>query len=263
MSEETGWKSAFYEAYVSSGQAGSRTGRTAAEFFGTRLAYLRHLVAAHIPTDRDLRILDLACGSGAMLFVLDQVGYRNIAGVDISQEQIDVAASLGIASATCATLEDFLHNQPAGSVDVVLALDIFEHLTRPDLMVVLASVCRVLRPGGRCVAHVPNAEGLYSMAIRYGDFTHELAFTRTSASQIFRIAGFATVACFEDKPRIHGLKSLVRRLIWDAGTLPSRLMRTAESGATGAILSQNMMIEAHTGEQTGSGLKVMAGSGSR
>jgi len=28
------------------------------------------------------------------------------------------------------------------------------------------------------------------------------------------------------------------------GTLPSRILRLAESGASGAILSQNMMIEA-------------------
>jgi 2-polyprenyl-3-methyl-5-hydroxy-6-metoxy-1,4-benzoquinol methylase len=244
MSESGDWKSAFYAAYVSSGQAGADQGKSAAEFFRPRLAYLNHLVAQHVPPDRALRILDLGCGSGALLFALDRAGYRNIAGVDVSEEQIAVAMRLGIASATCATLEGFLAAQASASVDVVVAIDILEHLTRPQVMEVLASIRRVLKPGGRCVAHVPNGEGIYGMAIRYGDFTHEIAFTRSSAAQVFRVAGFSEVRCFEDKPRVHGMKSLVRRLIWDAGTLPSRLLYTAETGASGAILSQNMMIEA-------------------
>jgi 2-polyprenyl-3-methyl-5-hydroxy-6-metoxy-1,4-benzoquinol methylase len=247
MTESPDWKAAFYDAYVSTGQAGSNSGLTAAEFFGPRMAYLKHLVVAHIPSGRDQRIVDLGCGAGAMLFVLDRAGYRNLAGVDVSQEQIDIAHSLGISSAECARLEDFLALQPASSVDVVFAIDILEHLTRPELMSVLNSIRPILRPGGRCIAHVPNAEGLYSMAIRYGDATHELAFTRSSASQIFRAAGFAQVVCFEDRPRVHGLKSFVRRLIWDLGTLPGRILRIAESGSSGAILSQNMVIEARVG----------------
>ena len=71
------------------------------------------------------------------------------------------------------------------------------------------------------------------MKIRYGDFTHELAFTPKSASQVFRVAGFREVRCFEDKPRVHGLTSLARRIIWDVGTLPSRLLLAAETGRPG------------------------------
>jgi SAM-dependent methyltransferase len=244
MREEPDWKSAFYAAYVSSGQAGADRGQSAEEFFGPRLAYLNELVAHHLPQDRDASIIDLGCGSGALLFVLGRAGYRNIAGVDVSEEQIAVAQRLGIASAACATLEDFLAAQPPASVDAVLAMDIFEHLTRPQVMDVLAAVRRVIKPGGRCVAHVPNAEGIFGSTIRYGDFTHEIAFTRVSAAQVFRVAGFTEVRCFEDKPSVHGLKSLVRRIIWDAGTFPSRLLHLAETGAPGAILSQNMLIEA-------------------
>ena len=244
MSETPDWKSAFYEAYVSSGQAGAGQGQSAEEFFGPRLAYLNHVVAHHLPADRNAVILDLGCGAGALLFVLQRAGYRNIAGVDVSQEQIDVAARLGIASATCATLEDFLAAHAPASVDAVFVMDILEHLTRPQVMQVLASIRRVLKPGGRCIAHVPNAEALYGANIRYADFTHEIALTRTSAAQVFRVAGFTQVRCFEDKPRVHGLKSLLRRIIWDLGTFPSRLLLIAETGARGAILSQNMLIEA-------------------
>lgn len=243
MNSSPDWKSRFYEAYVSSGQARD-TGEAAEELFRPRKAFLNQIIARHLPPDRNARIVDLACGPGALLYFLEQAGYRDIAGVDISEEQIAVATRLGISSATCATLEDFLSAQADASVDIVLAIDILEHLTRPEVMEMLAAVRRVLKPGGRCLAHVPNSDGLFGMRIRYGDFTHELALNASSARQIFRVAGFREVRCFEDKPRVHGAVSLVRRVIWDVGTLPSRLLLAAESGATGAILSQNMMIEA-------------------
>ena len=212
--------------------------------FGSRLNHLNHLIEQHVPADTGARILDLGCGAGALLYALNLKGYRNIGGVDVSAEQIAVAARVGVTSAACDTLENYLAAQPPASADVILAIDIFEHMTRPELMDVLASVRQVLKPGGRCLAHVPNAEGLHGMDIRFGDFTHELAFTRFSASQVFNVAGFRQVRCFEEKPVVHGLKSAVRRVVWDLGTLPSRLLRLAETGAPGAILSQNMMIEA-------------------
>lgn len=243
LKEQLDWKSRFYEAYVSSGQAVD-TGENAENMFGSRFAYLNHIVTQYVPQDRNVRILELACGPGAMLYVLDRAGYRDIAGVDISEEQIAVAKRLGISTASCGTLEEFLAGQEAESVDVVMAIDILEHMTRTEIMDVLDAVRRVLKPGGRCIAHVPNGEGLHGMEIRYGDFTHEMAFTRLSSKQVFSVAGFSRVRCFEDKPRVHGLKSLARRILWDLGTLPKRLLHTAETGAGGVILSQCMIIEA-------------------
>jgi SAM-dependent methyltransferase len=239
----SGWKSRFYATYVSSGHA-SYAGEPAEVFFQPRKAFLAHLISTHLPPERNARIIDLACGPGALLYFLQQAGYNNIAGADVSEEQIAVASRLRISSATCATLEDFLAAQSDASADAVLAIDILEHLTRPEVMDVLAEIRRVLKPGGRCIAHVPNSDGLYGMRIRYGDFTHELAFNPSSARQIFRVAGFREVLCFEDKPRVHGFISLMRRMIWDVGTLPARLLLAAETGAIGAILSQNIMIEA-------------------
>ena len=84
-----------------------------------------------------------------MLFALDRAGYRNIAGVDVSQEQTEVATRPGIASASCATLEDFLAAQlaqlPSTSFSPSTSLN-----TPPvrEVMDVLASMRRVLSPGG-------------------------------------------------------------------------------------------------------------------
>ena len=148
MSATPPWKSRFYEAYVSSGQS-IDTGGTAEALFRPRKAFLTHIIAQHMPRDTTARILEVACGPGALLYFLEQAGYRNIAGVDVSEEQIAVAARLGILSASCSTLEDFLGRQEAGSADRVLAIDILEHLPREEIVEILVAIRRVLKPGAR------------------------------------------------------------------------------------------------------------------
>jgi hypothetical protein len=103
----------------------------------------------------------------------------------------------------------------------------------------------VLNPGGKFVFHVPNAEGIFGTRIRYSDITHEQSFTLTSAIQLLRAVGFCNISGHEDKPIPHGVKRAVRRLIWEIGTIPFRLLLLAENGTGGAILSQNMLVVAY------------------
>lgn len=238
------WKSRLYESYVSSGQAGNATTDEAEKLFRPRKAYLTHIIASHFPSDRNVRILDLGCGHGAFLYFLAQSGYRNVCGIDISPEQVELAHRLGITGARLGKLEEFLAEQGDSCVDVVLAMDVLEHLTKQELFGALEGIRRVLKPHGCCIAHVPNAEGLYGMRVRYGDMTHEQAFTPGSARQIFRTIGFSEVQCYEDKPAVHGLASLARRVIWDVGTWHDRLLLMAETGSKAGVLSQNMIIKA-------------------
>jgi len=79
--------------------------------------------------------------------------------------------------------------------------------------------------------------------MRHGDFTHELALTRTSVDQLLRASGFSQVACFEDRPVPHGLKSLIRAILW-AGIRAGLLSYMAvETGAFDrkAVFSQNLL----------------------
>ncbi len=175
---------------------------------------------------------------------MKQAGYQQVQGIDVSAEQVALAHRLGIPEVQQDDLNSFLECTPMGSIDVVLLMDVLEHLTRQELFDTLDEVYRILKPGGRCIAHVPNAEGLFGMRIRYGDLTHEMAFTPKSAHQLFVTIGFGEVTSHEDRPVIHNLKSFVRRVIWDVLTLPFRLLLTAETGQTSFVLSQNMLIVA-------------------
>jgi 2-polyprenyl-3-methyl-5-hydroxy-6-metoxy-1,4-benzoquinol methylase len=241
--ELDGWKAILYQAYVSSGQV-RYTGGSAEEFLRGRRAYLQAMIRKHFPKDRESRIVDIGCGHGALLYFLAREGYRNLRGADGSGEQVELAHRLGITWVELGEGEDFLRACDKESVDVVALFDVLEHLTRQEAFDLLSEVKRVLSPGGMCIGHVPNAAGLFGAAIRYGDLTHEQAFTQVSIRQAFGALAFGEARCFEDKPVVHGALSLVRRLIWDVGSAPLRLLATAETAEKGPILSRNLLFVA-------------------
>ncbi len=242
------WKDRLYQVYVSSGQAAPRAigddRATADEILRPHAPHVTRFIARHMPADRRARIVDLGCGDGILLHFLARAGYQDIVGLEQSAEQIARARRLGLRQVQQGDIQGFLDDTPDASVDVVLLMDVLEHLRRDELFSTLDGVFRVLRPGGECLAHLPNAEGIAGMRIRYGDFTHEQAFTARSARQVFRAIGFRQVRCFEDRPVVHGPVSLLRRVIWDVGTLPRRLLLAAETGERGFIVSQTFLAKA-------------------
>jgi cyclopropane fatty-acyl-phospholipid synthase-like methyltransferase len=208
-----------------------------------RSSYLRHLVRQHFPADKDAVVLDLGCGHGAVIHFARELGYRNLRGIDGSPEQVTAAMQLGIEGVEEGDLLHALEAQADASLDVVVAFDVMEHFTRDELLPFVDQVRRVLRPGGRWIIHVPNGESPFAGRIRFGDLTHELAFTRTSLNQLLLSSGFSSVRCFEDTPIVHGAQSAVRWVLWKMFRGVLRLYIAAETGDTGNahIFSQNLL----------------------
>ncbi len=208
-----------------------------------RLPYLRRMITRCMPADRNATILDIGCGHGAILYALQQAGYSHARGVDGSAEQVEAAARLGIPGVEQGDLMQVLAGTPNASLDVVIAFDVIEHFTKAELIPLVDEVHRVLKPSGRWVIHVPNAESPFGNRVLFGDYTHEQAFTRTSLGQLLRSSRFARVDCFEDSPAPHGLKSAIRALGWRVIRAAMLAWIAIETGSLdrGAIFSQNLL----------------------
>jgi SAM-dependent methyltransferase len=237
------WKARLYETYAMSGHSSDYPVKPAS-YFASRRCYIQTVIRRHVDPSRAIRILDLGCGHGAFLYFLKQAGYQDIQGVDRSPQQVNLAKRLGITGIQQSEIAGYIASVEAGTVDVVLLMDILEHLTRQELFDTLDEVFRILRPGGKCIGHVPNASGLYGMYVRYGDLSHELAFTPQSIHQLFSMIGFYRIQCFEERPMVHGVLSIFRWLLWTLGSFPLKLMLAAETGGTSFILSQNVLFTA-------------------
>ena len=97
------------------------------------------------------RVLDLGCRYGALTrWYLDG---NDVVGMDVDREALAEAATLGIETHWGDVEEAFPF--PDASFDVVVAGELLEHVREPGDVV--GEARRVLRPGGRLVASVPNA----------------------------------------------------------------------------------------------------------
>lgn len=205
--------------------------------------FLHHLVRRHFPANRQAAILDLGCGYGSLIYHAREAGYVNVAGVDRSPQQVAEAQRLGIEGVVEGDILDYLASTADGSQDVVLTFDVIEHFTREELLPFVDEVHRVLKVGGRWIIHTPNGESPLSNRIRYGDLTHEQAFTRTSLGQLLLSSGFRSLECYEDAPVIHGVVSAVRYVVWKGIRAMLRIYLAAETGNSGAssIFTQNLL----------------------
>jgi 2-polyprenyl-3-methyl-5-hydroxy-6-metoxy-1,4-benzoquinol methylase len=237
------WKQKVYQSYVSSGHVPD-SGKSAEDHLRGRSAFFKGIIRRHFPPGRESRILDIGCGHGALLYFLHKAGYRNIRGVDGSREQVEFSRRLGIPGVELGEISVFLSTCDEASAEVICLFDILEHFTRQEAFDLLTQVRRVLCSDGVCIGHVPNGEGIFGMGVRFGDLTHEQAFTASSINQMLKAMGFGVVQCFEDKPEVHGSISAARRVLWDVGTAPSRLLFAAETGTPSVILSRNLLFVA-------------------
>jgi 2-polyprenyl-3-methyl-5-hydroxy-6-metoxy-1,4-benzoquinol methylase len=150
--------------------------------------FQRHL-AAHLPQARDCTVLDVGCGRGYALEWLRSLGYSRLAGIDRDAAQVAFAAGRGLdVRKVDDTLEE-LRARPE-SFDLVLLMDVLEHVPRVDQPHLLAAIRKTLKPGGKVLCTVPNATSPLAGHWRYVDYTHECLFTRESLEFLLGQTGF-------------------------------------------------------------------------
>jgi len=194
----------------------------------------------HLPQNRAAKILEIGCGNGGFLLYLQSLGYRDCFGVDICDEQIGVARDLGIKNVETADLEDFLQARE-DCYDLIVARDVLEHFAKEEVLRILEAIHRSLTTFGRFIMQSPNAESPFSGRYRYGDFTHEIAFTATSLSQILGAAGFKKTQMYPTAPAVHGLKSAIRLMLWKLIEAGLSFCVLVETGSAKGIFTQNLI----------------------
>jgi 2-polyprenyl-3-methyl-5-hydroxy-6-metoxy-1,4-benzoquinol methylase len=208
-----------------------------------RAPYLDQLVKRHFPDHPSAAILELGCGTGSLLALLQQRGFHHVSGVDTSPEQVALAHAWGLSCVRMGGLLEELSSQPSSSLDVVVAFDVLEHLDKPTILRVSDEVLRVLRPEGRFIFHVPNGNGIFPGATYFGDLSHQTCFTERSIQQLISVTGFGSVDVFEDVPTVHGVFSGVRWALWKAVRFSVRFAHGIETGdlRSKMVLSRNIL----------------------
>jgi 2-polyprenyl-3-methyl-5-hydroxy-6-metoxy-1,4-benzoquinol methylase len=234
-------RSRLYEAYASQ-HAGSGGGEAAA------LVYRRD-IRPFLPPPEAGPVIDLGCGSGELVRLLQADGY-DVEGIEISPEQVALAHAAGAGRVRQGDFRTVLATHPAHYA-AITATDLLEHLTKPEVLQTFDDVAAALAPGGVFVGRVPNAVSPLGGHIRFKNFTHQTSFTARSIRQLAAAVGFDSVLARSCPPVAHGLASTARVMVWQVVSACYRIALAAETGTLrGHIVTQNLTFATRKGLET-------------
>ena len=133
-------------------------------FNPARLAFIRDRVAERFGRDpgtrapfEGLSLIDIGCGGGLIAEPMRRLGFA-VTAVDASSENIGTArahaAEQGLDIAYRAATVEQVEAEGAGPFDVVLVLEIIEHVAHPEAF--LRACSRLIAPGGIMVVATLN-----------------------------------------------------------------------------------------------------------
>lgn len=106
-------------------------------------------IAAELIADRNSALLDVGCGTAALLVRLRERGYTNLLGLDI-----DPPGPMDKIVFHAVDLDSGRWPLDDNSVDFAFAVEIVEHIE--NMGALLNELQRVLKPGGRVLVTSPN-----------------------------------------------------------------------------------------------------------
>lgn len=127
-------------------------------WFVGRRRIVASLLEATLDDRRDLRILDIGCGTGGMIPVLSPFG--RVTGIDPSEAAIRYSRERYGSQADFLRVDFPRETPPEGGHDLVTLFDVLEHLEEDAEA--LREAAGLLREGGRMVLTVPAHRFLWS-----------------------------------------------------------------------------------------------------
>ncbi len=227
-------------------QSGRASLTTAKELFDREaLQFSQEIIPLLRGVSKEANVFDLGCGSGSLLSALSNAGFTNIAGMDLSEEQVNLAHSLGIDRVVKGNGLEYLENCEK-QFDVILGMDIIEHFTKDELVELMQKIRNALKPNGLAIFRTPNLDSPMATVFANGDFTHENYLNASSAQQVLLAVGFSTVEVLPSFMRVTPIwKEWVRSFLYRCMVFRLKLQLFATARSTrNIVFTPNMLITA-------------------
>lgn len=238
------YREAFYSNYFTNQAGREHTAKRKEKFDLEKYQFKKEIVPL-LPVDQSIKILDIGCGTGSLLGACKDAGYKNVAGIDLSDEMVAVAHDFDVPEAVHGDLNAYLKDKD-GQYDVISGMDIIEHFTKDELTILISTLKKALKPGGKVIFRTPNLDAPFGNIYANGDFTHENYLNKNSATQLMMAMGFKNVAVLPAHLEVSGaLKEVFRKFIWNMLLLRYRIELFASArSAKKIVFTPNMLISA-------------------
>ena len=240
----TNYRKTLYTNYFTN-QAGRDYTTLQKQKFESECSHFSCEILPHLPNDKSVKILDIGCGIGSFLAACKLGGYSNVEGIDLSEEMVKIANEFGVTEAKLGDLNDFLKDK-SDSYDVISGMDIIEHFTKDELMDLMDTIKKALKPNGMVIFRTPNLDATFGNMFANGDFTHENYLNKNSATQLMMAMGFTKVEVLPAYLVVKGfLKELIRKIVWQLFLVKYKIELFASARShKNSVFTPNMIIVA-------------------
>lgn len=143
-----------------------------------------------VPKDRNISIIDIGCGYGQFLSALRDSGYKNLTGIDINPDAIQVCLKNNLHVELIKDLRSFAINSKK-KFDFIIMSHVLEHIEKRNIIPTLKAIREyLLNKDGVLIVIVPNAQANTNAYWAFEDFTHTTIFTSGSLCYVLKSAGF-------------------------------------------------------------------------
>ena len=104
---------------------------------------------------KDLKILDVGCGYGALTYIMAVLGHK-VLGTEVSRQAAYMAKGLFGDFFMQGDIKEFKKQLPDERMDLVVAVEVIEHLANP--MEFVKDCISVLEEGGNLILTTPNKD---------------------------------------------------------------------------------------------------------
>jgi 2-polyprenyl-3-methyl-5-hydroxy-6-metoxy-1,4-benzoquinol methylase len=202
-----------------------------------------NLVLPHIATIKNAKIVEVACGPGIFLRYLKNKGFVNSFGVEFADGYASLCREQGLKVIQADALL-WLKEQPAGSIDAIIAVDFMEHLDKQSFIDFLDSVSAALSLDGRLILRGPCADSPVFGQNYYNDITHETVFTSTALKVIMQLCALETVSITDEFPHNLNNQNIVKSSLIKISRVLLRYLIYAATGCKINNLSPNIWLVA-------------------
>jgi SAM-dependent methyltransferase len=129
------------------------------------------------PLSRSSRVLDIGCGTGRNLELLQKLGFTQVRGVDLNQDLVAANRARGF---DCVSVRQLEQEPSKPEYDALLMSHVIEHLEHTRLLQFIESYLQRLRPGGALVVVTPLPNRVF-----YNDFDHVRPYLPIGLQMVF------------------------------------------------------------------------------
>ena len=200
--------------------------------------FYKEIYRDFLPENRDIKILDIGCGTGQFLYFLNKEGYKNCFGIDISAEQIAFCKEHKITNVFNIDAFEFLKDK---KFDLIVLNDSLANINKERLFVFLKLIYDSLENNGKLLVKTPNMANPLNLANRYSDITHDVGFVETSLKAALMMVGFKDVAMKGASYPVTSLQSFVAKVMQKFVNMILRFLLRIQGHSAYKILDKSII----------------------